>query len=104
MNEIKIIVDNIIGDDEDVIVNIPLRDLIWTIVCYSKDMSVCENKIRHEPDSEDLEYLIRLKEYTTYRRDELSRLINQYSDFNIIRIWDEVDKLVRYKNIKMNGE
>lgn len=100
-DNIKDIVDKIIQDD-DLIINIPLSDLIWTIVVFSFSMRNIEDELfKRYPfrplslSKEEEANLSRDKEYCACRRDELARLIGQYSDFDTQRIWDEVDKIFK---------
>lgn len=102
MSDVISIYENIIGNVEDTVLEIPLTDLIWTIVVFSQQMSDCEQEAFKDypyyPLDKTKEYvdgLLREKEYTACRRDELARLISQYSSFDIQKIWDEVDKLFK---------
>ena len=95
-NNIESITDTIIGN-QDITIKIPLVDLVWTIVIFSDKMVDLEDKI-FKDDSLSLKekaYFLRQKEYYACRRDELSRLISQYSDFDTEKIWKEVDKMFK---------
>lgn len=98
--DLKEMHNRIIGDD-DVTVEIPLKDLIWTIIMYSQQMSNIEKeafqdypyiKIGRQKRFDDL---IKDREYKACRRDELARLISTYSDFDTKRLWVEVDTLFK---------
>ena len=88
--------------DKDTIVEIPLKDLIWTIVCYSNEMSNFEKEAfsnypyypRHKNEDET-DRLIQAREYKACRRDELARIITQYTDYDTSKIWSEVIKLFK---------
>lgn len=100
VSQVKEVVDKIIGEENELMVNISLQDLIWTIVSYSFNMRNIEDEIFKDYPFEpvtmrkiDVEKLIKDKEYFACRRDELARLISQFSDFDTRKIWVEVDKL-----------
>lgn len=99
-NEIKNIVDNILKEDKNIELTIPLKDLIWTITAFSYLMKNIEEEIFNDSifKTTKIEKLINQKEYYACRRDELARLITQYTDFDTQRIWNEVDSIfVEYK-------
>lgn len=95
--EIKEVTDSILGDDRDIVCNIPLKDLIWTMVVYSVEMSNLEDEIfnSQQGNSVELDSLINKREYRACRRDELARLISQYTSFDTQRVWSEVDKFFK---------
>lgn len=100
VSQVKEVVDKIIGEEKELALNISLQDLIWTIVSYSLDMKNIEEKIfkndsfkQGDLTKVDVENLIKDKECCACRRDELARIIRQYSDFDTRKIWVEVDKL-----------
>lgn len=102
------ILHNILQEDKDIIINIPLKDLIWTIICYSYNMRDIEDEMfKNYPytpldiSNKDMEYLSTQKEYHACRRDELARLISTYSDFNTQRVWVEVDKIFKNYNTSL---
>ena len=99
MSDIKLIVDKIV-EDKDITIEIPLIQLVWAIVAYSDEMVGLEDKLFGE-DSLSLKeegFFFRQKEYYACRRDELSRLISQYSDFDTEKIWKEVNKMFKDYN------
>ena len=103
MTDIKQVYEAILTEaDKDNIVSIPLKDLIWTMVIYSKQMRNLEDEIFSEypyyPSDKskiEVDNLIKDKEYKACRRDELARLITKYSEFDTQKIWAEVDKLFK---------
>ena len=44
------------------------------------------------------------KEYSACRRDELARIIGQYSDFDTQEIWNEVDEIFTKIDLVYNGD
>lgn len=109
-DEMKQMLDDILK--EDITLNIPLEDLIWTIINYSYMMRDIEDKIfsnyPYYPNNlskRDYDSLANDKEYTACRRDELARIIGQYSDFDISKIWESVDSIFRdYSKKEINNE
>lgn len=110
MTDIKQVYEAILTEaDKDTIVSIPLKDLIWTIVVFSQQMSDCEQEAfgdsypRMQPGmtQEEVDSIISQREYLACRRDELARLITQYTDYDTSKIWSEVIKLFKdYKGVK----
>lgn len=103
VEDLRNMTDTILQDDTDIILNIPLKDLIWTIVCYSQEMSTLEQEafgktypyLQPGMTQEQVDSLINQKEYTACRRDELARIIGQYTSFDTQRIYKEVNKLFK---------
>jgi hypothetical protein len=103
-DEMKQMLDNILN--EDITLNIPLEDLIWAIINYSYMMRDIEDELfsnyPHYPNNlspREIDSLANNKEYTACRRDELARIIGQYSDFDTSKIWESVDSIFRdYSN------
>lgn len=98
--ELKEKVDNIIKEDKTI--NVPLKDLIWTIVAYSYEMRDIEDELfKHypfRPRSMSLEMeqsLVNDKEYLACRRDELARIISTYSEFDTQRIWEQINPIFK---------
>lgn len=99
--ELKEKVDNIIKEDKTI--NVPLKDLIWTMVAYSYEMKYIEDKMFSNypliPDNlteEDIDKLANDKEYLACKRSELARLIKQYSDFDTRKIWEQIDPIFNF--------
>ena len=87
---------------ENISVNIPLTDLVWTMIVYSYEMRDIEDELfKHypfRPRSMSLEMeqsLVNDKEYLACRRDELARIISQYSDFDTSKIHDKIKTIFR---------
>ena len=103
VEDLRNMTDTILQDDTDIILNVPLKDLVWTIVCYSQEMSNLEQEafgktypyLQPGMTQEQVDYLIDQREYTACRRDELARIIGQYTSFDTQRIYKEVDKLFK---------
>lgn len=94
--------ESILQTDDDVILNIPLKDLVSAIIWLSYEMRGIEDRMfknyPHYPKDMSKYKFERLgeeKEYYACRRDELVGLIIRYSDFDTQRIWDEVDKIFK---------
>jgi len=109
MTDIREIYETILTEaDKDTIVSIPLKDLIWTIVIYSKEMSNFEKEaFENYPyypvhkSKDETDRILQAREYRACRRDELARLITQYTDYDTSKIWSEVIKLFKdYKGVK----
>lgn len=102
MEDIKKVAGNIVKDN-DTVLEIPLSDLVWTIVVFSYNMSTIEDEIFSEVHNtinrDNLDKLVMRKECTAARRDELARIIGQYSDFDTRKIWDEVDNLFKHYEV-----
>ncbi len=99
-DEMKQMLDDILN--EDITLNIPLEDLIWTIINYSYMMRDIEDELfsnyPYYPNNlsrREIDSLANDKEYTACRRDELARIISQYSDFDTSKIWESVDSIFR---------
>lgn len=98
ITEVKEIVDKILGDDYDITVTLPLKDLVWTMVNYSFNIKEIEELI-HAATEDNIkltQYNHRLlvdKECNAAREDELGRLISTYSNFNTQRIYKETGKI-----------
>ena len=103
MCDVKTSYNNIISDvDEEIVLEIPLKELIGTIVVYSNEMSNLEKEaFTNYPyypvhkSKDETDKLIQSREYIACRRDELARLISQYSSFDTQKIWSEVIKLFK---------
>ena len=102
LDEMKQIKDNILKEEDDITLKISLNDLIWSIIVYSYNMRNIEDELfSHYPycppnlTKIDMEQLSKDKEYLACRRDELTRLISQYSDFDTSRIWEQVDTIFK---------
>ena len=91
MKKISEKTNNILKEDKDVILEIPLKELVWTIICYTREIKELEEKI-FENTTPYLEkgLLIRQKEYKVCRSDELARIISQYTSFDVQRIWEGI--------------
>ena len=84
-DKVKEMWDTILTEEEkNKTITIPIKDLVWTMICYSYNMK----------EYEDISSRF-LKEGVAARRDELGRLITQYSNFNTQRIYKETDKIFR---------
>jgi hypothetical protein len=110
INNIKNIVDNILKENENKTIHIPLKDLIWTIVVFSYDMKSIEDKVFSDYPFQPMgmcedtyKSLIQDKEYLACRRNELARIIGQYTDFNTQKIWDETDKIFTNYPLEWRG-
>ena len=101
-NKRERMLESILQTDDDVILNIPLKDLVSAIIWLSYEMRGLEDRMfKNYPyypmdmSKDELERLEQKKEYYACRRDELVGLIIRYSDFDTQRIWDEVDKIFK---------
>ena len=85
--EIKKEVDQLLGEDYDKFITIPLKDIIWTMVIYKKQIyGLDELNMGNPSASERLVNSIR-KESVVARCDELGRVVSQYSDFDTSEVW-----------------
>ena len=98
--ELKEKVDSIIKEDK--IINVPLKDLIWTIVAYSYEMRDIEDEMFSNypliPDNlteEDIDKLAKDKEYLACKRNELTRIIHTYTEFDTQRIWEQINPIFK---------
>lgn len=98
--ELKEKVDNIIKEDKTI--NVPLKDLIWTIVAYSYEMRDIEDEmfsnyqfIPNNLTEEDIDELAEDKEYVACKRNELIRIISTYSEFDTQRIWEQINPIFK---------
>lgn len=94
VNDIRKVTDNIIEDNKEVILHIPLEDLVWAIVYFSYSMRDDEDEAFLNPNltNSDRQRFIRDREYLASRRDELARIIGQYSDFDTQKIWTVISE------------
>ena len=106
-NDIKQIYEKLIQDNEEMIVQIPLKHLIWTICWYSDKMSRIEEMIfKNYPNYpinmniNEYQSLVNSKEYYACRRDELLRIISNYSNFDTQKIYDETKSMFNDYNHK----
>lgn len=100
ITEVKVTVDNILGDDKDKKITLPLKDLIWTIVHYNLNIRDLEDKIHSDVEDNIIlnkknHFLLVNKECNASRADELVRLISAYSNFSTGRIYEETDKIFK---------
>jgi hypothetical protein len=100
VTETKEMVDTILANDQDMMVTLPLKDLVWTIVNYNFNIRDIEEEIpSDEYDNIILNNqnhnLLVMKECAAAKADELARLISSYSDFNTRRIHDETSKIFK---------
>ena len=92
--EMRDMLDKIIKDDKDAILEVPLKDLVWAIICFSTEMKNYEDDAFMGKGQEKYRNnLIIQREYSACRRDELAGIINRYSDYDTQKIWNEVDKI-----------
>ena len=104
-DEVKEMADKILGDNKETILQIPLKDLIWTIICYSLEMNEFERgTYMGKSEVEYRDTLMVQKEYMACRRDELARIISQYSDFDTQRVWEVVDEIFPKICFVYNGD
>ena len=101
IKDIRGIVDNIVGKDKDIILEIPLKDLVWTIVVFYDRIYELDDRMQ-ELSSMGMFYTdVRFnKEMLASRSDELARVIAQYGDFDTQRIWSNLhDEYIEEKKI-----
>ena len=102
VNDIQKVTDNILEDNKEVTIHIPLEDLVWTIVSFSYMMRYNEDEAFLNPNisSEERQHYINHREYLASRRDELARLIGQYSEFDTQRIWTVIRESGIFRSYK----
>lgn len=99
IKNIRGIVDNILGEDKGIVLEIPLNDLVWTIVCFYDRLYALDDEIQELCELGMFYTDLRFeKEMLASRSDELARVIGQYSDFDTQQIWNNLSE--EYLGIK----
>lgn len=82
----------LLGEDCDKFITIPLKDFIWTMVIYKKQINDLDELMNdvHTSLANRLVLKVR-KESMVARCDELGRVVSQYSDFDTSRVWTPRD-------------
>ena len=97
IEDIRELRDNILGEYKDEIVEVPLKDLVWTVIVYSLQMSEIEDDVflKDKGEVELHNSLIIDREEKACRRDEIVRIANQYSSMEGYKIYEGVEGLFK---------